>query len=153
MLKIQNFSKRSMFHGSLTLMMIFVALIIGSYSIYLYSSFWGWIYLGIVVIGTIVIVNLFCTKCPARITGCPHVLPGFLTRLFPQRENKPYTRSELIGTMLPIILWILIPQFWIWRYPLLGILFCIFLIIPVIQIRIILCPECSNNCCPVKFAV
>lgn len=139
------------FHGVISLLLVIAALIIGAVGVFKGSLVAGIIYLLIVLLSFPAIIYSFCSKCPCRFDSCGHVIPGRLTRLFPSRDQGEYTKIDIMGTAIPFVLCVIIPQWWLITENLkLLAAFWILFIIGIIQIISCVCPECENRNCPMN---
>ncbi|MBN1849886.1 MAG: hypothetical protein JW932_15030 [Deltaproteobacteria bacterium] len=135
-------------HGIISLGLIFAAVILAAIAIFRVSWVPGVIYLAVCGIASIALLYAYCAKCPCR-DQCGHVFPGKMARIFKTRR-PPYTIFELVVTGLILILFIGLPQIWLYRYFGLFIAFWVMIVIAVIEIRTVVCRVCSNTYCPGK---
>jgi hypothetical protein len=141
--------KKREVHGLISLFLIVVAIMIGVISIFTASLPMAAAYLVIIFLSTIVIIYSFCSKCACRSEGCGHVLPGKIAGLLPPREEGTYTFPDIGGLVISIILLFGFPQYWLWGNMILMVIFWVFIIIGLTEIRIYVCPRCSNENCPI----
>ncbi|MCP3926543.1 MAG: hypothetical protein GY714_28620 [Desulfobacterales bacterium] len=103
------------------------------------------------LIGSVFSVNLiiyfYCGKCSCRDSDCAHVIPGYLTRFLPKREDGPYSIFDYTITVFSLIFMIGMPNYIFWgNYEQLGIfnglIFLTFLIIYKF-----VCLGCENKRC------
>ncbi len=137
------------FHGVTSLALVLIATVIAAVAMFQTSWLWGIGYIVIWVGGGAAIIYSFCTKCPCR-THCGHVFPGKLTQFFPSRLTGPYTFLELAVTILVVLLWIGLPQPWLWQSTGLFVAFWVLYAIAGVQIRMVVCPACNNVHCPAR---
>lgn len=135
-------------HGVISLFLVFAAVVIGLISVFRGSTPMAVAYLVIIFLSTIGIIYSFCSKCSCRSEGCGHVLPGKIAGMLPPREEGAYTFPDIGGVVISLILLFAFPQHWLWGTPILMIIFWVFIIIGLIEIRIYVCPMCSNENCP-----
>ena len=140
--------KREM-HGLVSLFLVFAAVVIGLISVFRGSAFMAIAYLVIIFLSTNVIIYSFCSKCACRLEACGHVLPAKIVGLLPTREEGSYTFPDIGGVVISLLLLFGFPQYWLLGNPALIIIFWALIIIGLIEIRIYVCPGCSNENCPV----
>ena len=130
------------------LMIAFI--VVGAYAVFLHSRAWGWVYVAVVVLGQAILVlpNL-CGHCPY-----PHerndclLIPAGLLRKF-----IPYRGPEIgKGGRLAMVMGgagsVLVPQFWLFREPLLLLLFWAALLPFLAYFVLYLCKRCRHTGCP-----
>jgi membrane-bound metal-dependent hydrolase YbcI (DUF457 family) len=136
-------------HGILSLLIMFAAVLTATLAIIRSSSvIWAALYVVGILLSSLIIVYSFCTKCPCRNTGCGHVIPGILTRLFPPRPEGLYTFMDLAGVAIPLVFLIVFPQYWLLSNPPLFILFAVLCLIAAADIQFFVCKGCTNRFCP-----
>lgn len=136
------------FHGIVSLVLVGLASVLGLVVIAIHSRVWGLIFLGVMVGAPQVIVRSYCAKCACK-EHCAHVLPGKAAMVF-AKEPGPYTSIELLSMACAVGLLLGLPQFWLWRTPLLGIIYWALAGIAFFQIRLAVCPRCTNTHCPLS---
>lgn len=136
----------SKFFGINSLFLFTAAIIIGLSVIYGVSSILGLIYLLLIPISIIIIIYSYCTKCPQKENNCAHVFPGMISRFMPDREGR-YNKHDIMGTIIPVLVLILFPQYWLWQKKNLFILFWVLIIIAFIEIVVFVCKSCENRHC------
>ncbi|MDD1677840.1 MAG: hypothetical protein LUO93_01480 [Methanomicrobiales archaeon] len=134
-------------HGMLSLVFLSISLLMAFISIGRSSVLLAILYICILGLSGIVLLYSFCSKCMCRDTTCGHVIPGILTRYLPRRMSGRYTRQDHLGTLFPILVGLIYPQYW-----LLGNLwwwsaFWIFFIAGAVDTRIQVCQGCGNRYC------
>ena len=134
------------FHGITSLTLTAVAIVIAAVTAFQTSWTLGIICLAICLIAPPVIVYAYCAKCACKV-HCAHVLPGKVARLF-DRAPGPYSKAEMSGMTLSLLLLIGVPQLWLWRSIGLLIVFWILIVFAVMQIRLFVCKTCGNTHCP-----
>lgn len=134
-------------HGVWSLVLVFVAIMIGAVSIKQSSIFIALVYIGLSLVSLVIVIYSFCSKCPCR-HDCGHVLPGKLTELLPKRVQGPYEKLDYFGVSLPFLFIIGFPQFWLVAQLQLIVTFWVLLIIAVIEITKKVCKGCGNKLCP-----
>jgi hypothetical protein len=98
----------------------------------------------------LVIIWSFCSKCPCREHSCGHVLLGKITRYLPWRAEGKYSAMDLAGVVIPVILILIFPQFWLKNnLPVFG-MFWALLAAAGIEISAKVCRGCGNKYCPVN---
>jgi len=137
-------------HGLISLLLLVISIIFGSLVVLSKSTFLGFVYLLILVISFPVIIYSFCSKSPCRYNNCGHILPGLLTKILPKRQTKEYTKLDWIGVLIPSLIIVLYPQYWLWGNKLYLLFFWLPILIGVYDIKRCVCPKCVNNYCPLK---
>jgi hypothetical protein len=137
-------------HGLLSLVFLSVSIVIALFSIGRTSVLLATLYVCILGLSGIVILYSYCSRCMCRDTTCGHVLPGMLTRYLPRRMSGRYTRMDLFGVLLPAIVSLAYPQYWLignlWEFGAFWILF----IGSVVETHTYVCRGCMNRHCPVR---
>ncbi len=98
----------------------------------------------------IAILYSFCAKCRCRDTTCGHVIPGMITRYLPRRLPSRYSLSDRIGILLPIAVSLIYPQYWLAGSPLEWAVFWILMVGAAVEMRVSVCPGCTNRYCPAR---
>jgi hypothetical protein len=141
--------KKREVHGLISLFLIAAAIMIGVISIFTVSLPMAAAYIAIIFLSFLGIIYSFCSKCACKNKGCGHVIPGIIAGLMPSREVGPYTFPDIGGLVISLILLFGFPQYWLWAKPAFIIIFWIFAIAGIIEIRKYVCPMCSNENCPI----
>jgi hypothetical protein len=136
------------FHGVMSLTLVAVAVIIAT--LVLAQVTWGWAvgYVMLCVAGMGAILYAYCAKCPCK-ACCAHGLPGKIAGRFP-RKPGPYSAIELAGLIIAGLLILGLPQLWLWRSVVAGVVFWVLNAIAFVQILLFVCGACSNTHCPVR---
>jgi len=136
-------------HGILSFILVFISIVIGMAAISFTSLVHVFIYAGVLFIAFGCVIYFYCGKCTCRLDSCGHVLPGKLTKLFPDRPSDGYSPIDFFITSIAMALIVLYPQYWLWKHKLLFFVFWILLVISVIDILLFVCKECENKKCPI----
>lgn len=136
------------FHGVLSLGLILAAVGVGVYAIARSSVILAAFYIGLTVIGILLVVYSFCSKCACRSHACSHIIPGKITGLFPTRAQAGYTGLDISLTMLALLVILFFPQYWLLQSVLLLGLFWVLMVSAVAEILLTVCPGCNNKICP-----
>jgi len=136
------------FHGITSILLIFTSLVIGLYQISVYSSSYALIYGFSLLIGSYIIIQVYCTKCPCKEYKCAHFFPGFIARFLPAQKPGRYKPTEIFTVIAIIIFWLGFPQKWLYQNGDLAIIFWLLLITGFYQIVRFVCPKCDNEFCP-----
>jgi hypothetical protein len=140
--KMQNNS-----HGIISFFLILSAIATALGAVFPRSYIMALMYLGVVLLSFLLVLVSYCAKCPSRISGCAHVFPGKLTVYLTKRKEGPYSFSNILMTLLAIVAILAIPQLWLmYNIPSL-VLFWVLIIIAVLEIVFLVCPDCSNRYC------
>jgi hypothetical protein len=130
------------------LMIIFPA--VGVYAIFLHNALWGWIYLGLLTLGQAILVlpNL-CGHCPYphEYDDCLLIPAGLLRRFIPYGGSE-IGKGGRFALVLAAAGSVLIPQVWLFREPVLFILFWVTLIPFLAYFTLYLCKRCRHTGCP-----
>jgi hypothetical protein len=138
------------FHGLLSLSFAVIAITISIVTLFKYSVLVGLIYSVFLAICSGIILRLFCAKCPSR-EACGHFVPGFMaTKLFSKVLPGPFTAAEMISIVIILALLVGIPQYWLFKDMRLFSSYWSLLVFAGIEIRLMVCPKCKNQYCPVK---
>lgn len=108
------------------------------------------VYMGVSLIGLLVLVFSFCSKCPCRVNDCGHDLFGRITKFLPARHEIGYNFWDYLGVIVPLVFILAFPQFWLWQYINVAIIFWALFILALIVILMKVCPGCKNNYCPLN---
>jgi hypothetical protein len=135
-------------HGILSLLIIFAAILTATFAIVQSSVLLAAIYLTGTFLSSLVMVYSFCTKCPCRQTSCGHIIPGKFTQFFPRRSEEPYTLSDKLGVVVPLVFIIVFPQYWLLSHLTYFILFAVLFLVAAADIQLFVCKGCSNHFCP-----
>lgn len=136
------------FHGITSIILVFISFIIGVYAIFLQSTTFAIIYGAAILIGSLIIIQVFCTKCPCKETNCAHFFPGLVAKLLPKREEGNYKKREIVMVVLIVIVLLAFPQKWLYQKGDLIILFWLLMITGFYQIVRFVCRNCENKFCP-----
>lgn len=134
-------------HGIVSISIIGTAILFASLYLFSISSIAGFIYCILLAIGGIMISYGYCAKCTCRISNCAHVLPGKLTKLFPEREQTDYTIMDHVVLFTALILIFGFPQFYLYQEIYALIAFWGLVIIGLIEISLFVCTSCGNTRC------
>ncbi|MEW5959780.1 MAG: hypothetical protein AB1801_18805 [Chloroflexota bacterium] len=136
------------FHGITSLGLVGIATILAA--IALFQSWWvlGLGYLALAGLAGLGVIYAYCAKCPCK-AHCGHVLPGKAAMAF-NRKPGPYTPTELGILVLALLVLIGLPQFWLWPYTGLFVVYWLLNAIAMVQIRGVVCRTCNNVYCPFK---
>jgi hypothetical protein len=137
-------------HGVLSLIFLSLSLAIALVSIGISSVLLAILYACVLGLSGTVILYSFCARCMCRDTTCGHVIPGLLTRYLPRRKAGRYTRMDRFGVLLPAVVSLAYPQYWLlgnlWGW---GV-FWILMLGAATEIRVYVCRGCTNRYCPAR---
>ena len=136
------------FHGIVSLILVGLVSVLCLVVIAYHSWVWGAIYLVVIAAAPLAVLRSFCAKCPCK-AHCAHVLPGKAAMAF-ARDPGPYTRGEIFAMAGSLLLLFGLPQFWLWKTPVLGIIYWVLAGIAFFQIRLAVCPRCAHTHCPLS---
>lgn len=123
---------------------------VGAYAVFLHSTAWGWIYLGVATIGQAVFVlPSLCGHCPYlhHLNDCLFAPAGLMRRVVKYRGPK-VSGSETAFICITLVLVAGIPQVWLIRHTNLLILFWAILVPFVAYFPLHLCKRCRHTGCP-----
>jgi len=134
-------------HGIFSIILFFIAVGMADGVVFSRNAVAGWVYLGVIVAGTLGVVYSFCAKCCCK-HRCSHMVLGMLARLLPKRKVGKYTGRDVTGMAASFLSIVLFPQVWLWSAPILAIAFWILAVVIVFEIARKVCPTCQNTLCP-----
>lgn len=134
-------------HGIISFFLILMAIATGLGAIFPNSFFLGVMYICVVLISFTNIVYSYCGKCPCRLEDCQHVIPGKLTRFLPKRKEGPYSFFDILSTIISLAAIVLVPQIWLINNILSMVVFWVLIIIALLEMVFLVCPECTNKKC------
>jgi hypothetical protein len=135
------------FHGIVSLALIAGAILLGFLIVLKSNIFAGLLYGALVLIGSILIVYAFCTKCPIRTSECRHVFPGQLTVWLPARPQTAYTPIDYLTVGLVLAVLIVYPHPWLLEHIGSLLVFWFFLAAGLAEIILFVCKGCGNLGC------
>lgn len=135
-------------HGILSLLFLAAAAITATLAILASSVVFAALYVVGLLLSCLVLVYSVCMKCPCRNTDCGHIIPGKLTHYFPQREQGPYTFKDKTGIVVPLVFFIVFPQYWLLTQPTYMYVFVAFCLIAAADLQFFVCRGCTNCFCP-----
>lgn len=133
-------------HGIISIVIVFLAFVIGITAIFLERPDLAFLYILIILAGFLIIMYSYCTKCEGRF-NCGHVIIGKIAQWLPVRKNGSYTKLDYIGVILPFLIVLVFPQIWLWKIKWMFFAFWILLIIAVLEINKYVCTKCVNVKC------
>jgi hypothetical protein len=123
---------------------------VGAYAIFLHSFWWGWIYLGVAILGqAFFVLPSLCGHCPYpnQYRDCLFLPAGIMRRLVGYRGPK-VTASETALIGITLLLVVGIPQVWLIKHTGLLILFWAVLLPFLAYFPFSLCKRCRHTGCP-----
>ncbi len=133
-------------HGIISLFFTAAALLLGIFAISAGNLIYGIVYVVILITGFLVVIYSYCTKCSGRF-NCGHVIFGKIAQRMPKRKSSSYSNLDFLGVMIPLILMMVIPQFWLWKTTWMFAAFWILMIVSVLEINRYVCSRCANSKC------
>ncbi|MBN2436505.1 MAG: hypothetical protein JXK07_14690 [Spirochaetes bacterium] len=135
--------------GITSIGLVFVAIGIAMYQLFSISFLFGAVYTVCVPLVFLNVIYIYCRRCTHSLDGsCRHVLFGLIVgRLFKPTSPKPYTLNEILIALLPLVILIALPLYWLWQIP---VLFFSFLTLLAVAGAIVVkgvCPGCKNSSC------
>ena len=134
-------------HGIISMVLFLISMGIGVASVAIYSVFMSLVSVLITALALIVVSICYCSKCKCR-TNCNHLIFGKISVLFSKPNAGKYTGNDLvIGTLLPILVAIAFPQYWLVKSPNLLIAYWVIMIVAGLEIYFFVCTSCFNDKC------
>lgn len=137
-------------HGVISLLFVAGAMATALVNVWRASIFLGLAYLLLLAGSVGIILFSYCAKCPCRLQGCGHMIPGWLTRFLPARVQGPYGVIDYLGVIIPLVFLVALPQPWLRPNLPAMILFWALMAAGIIEILLYVCKGCSNDCCPMQ---
>ena len=139
--------KRLNFHGIKSAVMYFMAFGIGIASVIKYSVVMGIISFILVVLALVCVSLVYCSKCNCR-TNCNHWILGKMSVLLSRQREGTYTSYEIIfGLVVPLVIAIAFPQYWLIKNNVLFFIYWGLMIIAGLEVYLFVCKQCSNKKC------
>ena len=135
-------------HGTISLLLIGIAIIIAAYIAASFNLLLMGGYLLFSALSFGVIIFAYCAKCPCK-NHCSHFLPGSIAKNI-NRQPGPYSKMELLSLIIALCVLILLPNIWLWQNISALILYWAFVGIAIIEIRKYVCKPCGNTNCPLN---
>jgi hypothetical protein len=131
--------------------LLFAAILaVGAFAIFSHSHTWGWIYIGVAILGQAAFVlPSLCGHCPYphHLNDCLFLPAGIMKKLVKYRGPKiTGSESALIGITLLLVVGI--PQVWLIKEPGLLILFWALFVPFLAFFPFYLCKRCRHTGCP-----
>ncbi|MCK5146127.1 hypothetical protein KAR48_05190 [bacterium] len=118
------------------------------FSLFQKSMELGMIYMGICVVGALVILLLFCAKCKSK-HDCGHIIPGLMVRMV-NRPVGPYTAMEMSMVGIALVTMLFFPVVGLWGQWITLLIYGVLIGATFFGIGIgQLCLSCKNVHCPV----
>jgi len=133
-------------HGIISIILAGLAIFIGIVAVFMDNMILALLYLAANILGFLIIVYSYCTKCAGR-TKCAHVVLGKITKLLPHREQSKYSFFDYAGVVVPFILIVAFPQFYLIKHLWMLIAFWLLLLVAVLEINKYVCTMCVNSKC------
>jgi hypothetical protein len=133
----------------------FGALTMGAVAVFMESIGFGFIYVVVVIIGTILITRVFfCAYCPYpnRHETCLF-FPYDIVRQKNPHAHKKTNIFDRLGTAVTLVIFIGFPQFWLWKHPVLLTFFWILTITIATNTHRHYCTRCRYLHCPLNRTV
>ncbi|HEX3046223.1 MAG TPA: hypothetical protein VHY08_15815 [Bacillota bacterium] len=136
-------------HGVLSISFVLISFVLANVKLYFVSPILGVGYTILIFAALLIILGVFCRKCPHLIDNtCRHVFVGWIVvKLFTRKEPGRYTQFELLATNIPLILVILLPQYWLFQDLRFFIAFWVLTIVYILEIGFFVCKGCRNVYC------
>jgi hypothetical protein len=134
-------------HGVVSLALIAGAFLIGLLIVLKSNVIAGLLYGVIVIVGSVLIIYAYCTKCPIRTSACRHILPGLLTPWLPKRAQAAYTVRDYLTVTLILVILIIYPHPWLVESKGSLLVFWALLSMGLVEILLFVCKGCGNVRC------
>ncbi len=140
-------------HGLISLLVLIIAYGIGAYTILIQSYILGILYIISIFFMFLIVMYSYCRKCICQ-NNCSHIIPGLISKaLFKNSSDKKYTILNYIGGFLPLVILIVLPQYYLIKIkynniPVLLIIFWVIVIFALLDIYFFICKKCDNTNCP-----
>jgi len=134
-------------HGIISLIFAGIAIFMGIVAVFADNMLVAILYVIANLLGFLIIVYSFCTKCAGR-TKCGHIILGKITKFLPSREQSNYTFFDYAGVVVPFLFIVVFPQFYLIKHIWMLVLFWILMLIAVVEINKYVCTACVNSKCP-----
>ena len=124
-------------------------IIIGAYGIYSESRVWGFLYLGFLLAGTIILLFSLCSHCPYphKYSECLIISPWVMKKIS-KFNPEPMSSVKKTGSLIMLGGMIIIPQFWLGKNITLLVLFWLFCVPAFIIFPLYFCKRCRHVHCP-----
>jgi hypothetical protein len=140
-------NKKYNVHGIISIVLIFISFGIGIASIAIYSVIVSLINLLTIFLAFVTISIVYCSKCKCR-DNCNHLIIGKISILFSKFNPDKYKNKDLIlGVMIPMLIAIGLPQYWLINNPTLLFLYWGFIVLAGLEVYFFVCNNCLNDKC------
>jgi hypothetical protein len=146
---MEKWKNKNKFHGVTSVLLLYAALALGCAVVFRHSIAFGSAYAALILLWPLPVAWFFCAKCPCRL-DCGHVAIGAITRILPERKPGKYSVGDVIGSILPILVVVAFPQYWLWRDTAASIVFWALTALAGIEARFGVCVSCPNEYCPLN---
>ncbi len=144
---MEKWKGKNKFHGIMSVVLFYAALATGCAAVFRGSLTFGFIYAVLVLLWPLPVAWVFCAKCSCRL-DCGHVFIGAITRILPERKQGPYSVWEIICSVVPLLLVVAFPQYWLWGNTAALVVFWALVVLAVVEIKLGVCTACPNSRCP-----
>jgi hypothetical protein len=139
--------KRFNIHGIISILLFFIVMGIGVVSIAIHSISLSLISLLTISLALVAASIFYCSKCKCR-NNCNHWIFGKISILLSKYNPEKYTNYDLIlGTIMPFLIAIAFPQYWLVKSPVLFVSYWGLSIIAGLDIYFFVCNNCLNDKC------
>lgn len=135
--------------GLSSIIILFIGFGIAVYQLFMSSALLGLTYFIFIPVVFLNLLYHYCRKCPhVKNNSCRHVIFGQLTKkLFGILQPSKYTNKEILLALTPLLIIVLLPQYWLFKNKFLLIAFLFLLLIAFIIVRTGVCKGCQNRYC------
>lgn len=103
------------------------------------------------LLGSFISMNLilffYCCKCKCKDENCGHILPGKITKFFPERKIEPYNFLDYIMSLISILFMVAVPLLFFGSELNRYLIFYGLLLFTVLLINRFVCVGCDNESC------
>ena len=138
--------------GAISILLLVVAFLIGTYSILQYNLLAAIFYFFTVLTGFFLNVYFYCRKCPhIADNSCRFVVFGKVACLFPKdRIGEKYTYRDVIIILIPRLFMFFFRRPWLYKQKILFVVFWVLILIALFLWVKSVCRTCRNEKCPFR---
>jgi hypothetical protein len=135
--------------GLLSILLSFTAIGLAVYQLFVSSLLLGFLFLFCFIISWLNTFYHYCRKCPHTNNGsCRHVIFGWITsKLFKPVPPSPYLFKEKFAQYINVFIYVLAPQYWLFKNTSLFAMYWVLMIISIILQFTSVCRKCENAYC------
>jgi hypothetical protein len=138
--------KKYNIHGIVAMVLFLISFGVGVVAVSKYSIALGTVALFLVLLSFVSVSVIYCSKCKCR-NNCNHVIFGKISILLSKYNPDNYILFDVIVGLLPMLIAIVFPQYWIVKNITFVLCYWIPMVIGGLEAFIFLCPKCLNSKC------